>query len=96
MRGGAVRIAARPYRVATTDGVPVRELDKGVSGVVGVRALGTGYDRETDLLVDAGVTARDWRRGVLALVERVERAELVRVRLDTGGVKPRGTVGESS
>ena len=39
IRGGAVRIAARPKRIPNAAGVAVRELDDGVSGVVGVRAL---------------------------------------------------------
>ena len=46
-----MRIAARPGRDGSTEGVPVREFDRGVSGVVGVRAL----DREVGLLFDAGV-----------------------------------------
>ena len=93
IRGGAVRIAACPNRVPNTDGVPVRELDKGVSGVVGVRALIFDIEPADPCAV---VTFNDWRRGVLAPAWREESDEVVRRRAGTGGVSPKGLGGTSS
>jgi hypothetical protein len=72
----------------------VRELDNGVSGVVGVRALVFVKDPPDP---DTVLTFSDWRRGVLAPVERENDSdEVVRVRVGTVGVSPRVTGGASS
>jgi hypothetical protein len=86
--------AARPKGVPrAAAGVPIREeVDSGVSGVVD-RRLPPGFDREPDPGVV--VTLSDWRRGVLAPVERErESADVVRVRVGAG-LRPSGVAGAS-